>query len=81
VKEDKLEMDICRKHTTTDITIHFNSSHHVENRLAAYCFFIHRVHKLHLTPHGKQEIGTVIQTAKNNGVPSDKVQHLNNKIK
>jgi hypothetical protein len=28
VKEDKLEMDLCRKHT--DITIHFNSSHHIE---------------------------------------------------
>jgi len=77
VEEDKLEMDICRKHTATDITVHFNSSHHIENRLAAYCF----VHQLHLTPHRKQETGTIIQTAKNTTVPLDMIQQLNNNIK
>ena len=30
VKEDKLEMDIYRRHAATAITIHFNSSHHIE---------------------------------------------------
>ena len=53
VKEDKLEMNICRKYTAADITVHFNSNHHVENRLAAYCFCINWVHQLHLTPHKK----------------------------
>jgi len=42
-KTNKLEVDICRKPTTTDITINYLSSHPIEHKLAAYRYHINRM--------------------------------------
>jgi hypothetical protein len=42
-KTNKLETDIYRKPTTTDITINYISNHPTEHKLAAYCYHINRM--------------------------------------
>ena len=62
-----LEIDIFRKSTPTDTTIHYLSNHPQENKLAAYRFLINRMHNLPLNKNRRaHEWQTILQIAKNN---------------
>jgi hypothetical protein len=43
---DRMEIDIYRKPTTTDLTIHATSNHPMEHKLAAYRYYLHRLNTL-----------------------------------
>jgi hypothetical protein len=45
----KIEVDIYRKHTTTDTTISFTSNHPTEHKMATYRYLINRMISLPLT--------------------------------
>jgi hypothetical protein len=48
-KENKLEIDIYRKPSTTDTTINYISTHPMEHKLAAYRYHINKMLELPLT--------------------------------
>ena len=50
-----MEIDIYRKPTTLDTTIHFTSDHAVEHKLAAYHFLINWINHLPLTSDRKKK--------------------------
>jgi len=54
-KPDKIELGIYRKETNTDITIHNNSNHPQEHKIAAYRFYINRLITLPLTQKEKDK--------------------------
>ena len=65
-----LEIEVYRKPTSTDTTIHYNSNHPIEHNLAAYRFLRNRIHQLPLTPPYKQkEWNTIQHIAKANVFP------------
>ena len=65
-----LEINIFRKSTTTDTTIHYLSNHPQEHKLAAYRFIIDRMHNLPLNKNRREyEWQTILQIAKNNHFP------------
>jgi hypothetical protein len=65
-----LETEVYRKPTSTDTTIHYNSSHPMEHNLAAYRFLPNRIHQLPITPPYKQKEWNMIQNiAKANAFP------------
>jgi hypothetical protein len=43
---DRMEININRKPTTTDLTIHATSNHPKEHKLAAYRYYLHRLNTL-----------------------------------
>jgi ribosome-associated translation inhibitor RaiA len=51
----KLHIGLHRKPTQTDITIHFTSNHPLQHKLAAYHFYINRMHSLPITTQAKQQ--------------------------
>ena len=57
-KPDKIEIGVYRKETNTDITIHNNSNHPQEHRMAAYRFYINRLTILTITKKEKIKNGT-----------------------
>jgi hypothetical protein len=73
-------MNIYRKPTTTDTTIHYNSNHPMEHKMAAYRFLLNRVHQLPITQEYKeQEMNTIYQIAKKNGYTTT-IAKLNTQI-
>jgi hypothetical protein len=46
------DINIYRKPTTTDTIIHFNSNHPFEQKTAAFCFLLNRMHQL---PRNQQQ--------------------------
>ena len=81
-KHKKLEINIYRKPTTTDNTIHYKSNHPIEHKLAAYRYLLNRLHNLPLSKEDKhQEMNTILQIAKNNEYPERLINKLNTKIK
>ena len=69
-KPSNINIDIFRKHTTTDTTINFLSNHPMEHKIATYRHNITRMHSLPLTPKKKQTEWTLIQLiAQNNNLP------------
>jgi hypothetical protein len=67
---NNLSLGICRKPTLTDITIHFTSNHPLEQKLAAFIFYINRMITQSITEQAKQqEWNTILTIAKNNGFP------------
>ena len=57
---DHLEIDIYRKPTTTDITTQATSNHPIEHKLAAYRYYLLRLHTLLFTEHKKnRELNTI----------------------
>jgi hypothetical protein len=50
----QLIIDIFQKPQTTYATIHYNSDHPVQHKLAAYRFLINRVHQLPLSQENKK---------------------------
>jgi hypothetical protein len=80
-KHKNLEVDIHRKPTSTDTTINFLFNHPIEQKTAAYRFYITRMHSLPLNPDNKQKGWETIQSiAKNNNFPQHLLQKLNKRI-
>jgi hypothetical protein len=48
IQEQKLEINIFRKNTTTDTTINYLSNHPMEHKIEAYRYYINRMNKLPL---------------------------------
>ena len=81
-KHKKLDINIYRKPTTTDTTIHYKSSHPIQHKLAAYRYLLNRLHNLPLSKEDKQqEMNTILQIAKNNEYPEILINKLNTQIK
>jgi uncharacterized membrane protein YheB (UPF0754 family) len=77
---EQLITDIFQKHTTTDTTVHYNSDHTVQHKLATYRFLINRLHQLLLSQENKQKMNTILQITHNNGYPCSITTQLNNGI-
>ena len=56
-----LEIDIFRKSTTTDTTIHYLSNHPQEHKLATYRFLMNRMHNLPLNKNRSEHEWKTIQ--------------------
>ena len=54
-KENKLEIGIYRKETSTDTTIHYTFNHPIEHKMAAFRYYINRLLTLPLTQEGKNK--------------------------
>ena len=78
---DRIEVDIYRKPTTTDTTIHNTSNHPHEHKMAAYRYMITRMTTLPLTKARKEaEWKTIITIAQNNNYPIHTLHKLRKKI-
>jgi hypothetical protein len=76
-KTPHLEIDIYRKHTTTDTTINFHSNHPLEHKTVAFKYNITRMQLLPLTAEKKQKEWKAIQhTATKNNFPQKILQKL-----
>jgi hypothetical protein len=79
---DGMEIDIYRKPTTTDLTIHATSNHPMEHKLAACRYYLHRLNTLPLTADKKdRDLNTIKYIARRNGYSISIVENLNRKIK
>jgi hypothetical protein len=80
--QKQLMINIYRKPTTTDTTIHYKSNHPMEHKLlAAYRFLLNRLHQLPLTQENKRhEMNTIFQIAKKNDYPLVIINQLNKTI-
>jgi hypothetical protein len=80
-KENKLEIWIYRKETSTDSTIHYTSNHPIEQKMAAFRYYINRLLTLPLTQEGKnKEWAEILYMAKSNGFPEDKITKLKTQL-
>ena len=81
-ENNRLSINIYRKPTATDTTIHYRSNHPMQYKLAAYRFMFNRLYSLPLSQDQKnQEINTIVHIAKQNGYPIKLIEHLNTKIR
>jgi len=64
-----IDIDIYRKPTTTDTTIHFTSTHRIEHKMAAYRYHITRMLSLLLKTTQQREWETILHIAQQNGFP------------
>ena len=72
-----IEIDIYRKPTTTDTTIHFTSTHPIEHKLAAYRYHITRMLSLPLKATQQQrEWETILHIAQQNDFPPTMIHKL-----
>ena len=77
-----LTIDIYRKPTTTDITIHYKSNHPAQHKMGAYRFLFNRLYQLPLSQKQRlHEMKIIHQIAKNNGYPINIIERLNSQIK
>jgi len=53
-QEQKLDINIYRKNTTTDTTINYLSNHPMEHKMAAYRYYINRMNRLPLSEKTEQ---------------------------
>jgi hypothetical protein len=71
-KTTNLEIDIFQKPATTNTTINYLSSHPLEEKLAAYRYYIERMFKLSLSQvHQLKEWTTVLEIARSNNFPDN----------
>jgi len=76
-----IEIDIYRKPTTTDTTIHVTSTHPIEHKLAAYRYHITRMLSLPLkTTQRQREWETILHIAQQNGFPPAMIHKLRHQI-
>jgi len=76
-----IEIDIYRKPTTTDTTIHFTSIHPNERILVAYRYHIERMLNLTLkTAQQKREWATILLIAQQNGFLPTAIHKLRHQI-
>ena len=73
-KQNKLELGIYRKEMNTDTTIHNTSNHPMEQKTAAFRYYINRLISLPLTQKGKSKEWTnILNMAKKNGFSTEKI--------
>ena len=73
-REQKLDINIYRKRTTTDTTINYLSNHPTEREIAAYRYYINRMNKLPLNEKNRTiEWQTILKIAHNNNFPANKI--------
>jgi hypothetical protein len=78
--DNQITIDVYRKPTYIDITIHYTSNHRHLQNLASFHFFIQRLNSLPPTERAKeQELIRIITTARNNGFPEHIIQELKHK--
>jgi hypothetical protein len=76
-----LVIDVYRNTTSTDKTIHYNSYHPTEHKLASYWFLPNRLHQLPLTPPYKPKEWNMIQhLAKASVFPHTLLTKLNKQL-
>jgi hypothetical protein len=80
-KTTNLEIDIFRKPTTTNTTINYLSSHPLEQKRAAYRYFIERMFRLPLNKeHQRKEWTTILEIARSNNFPDNILFRLRQQI-
>jgi len=78
-KTESIEINIYRKPTSSNITIHQNSNHPQDHKDAAYIYYINRMTELLNTKHTTiQEKKHILDIARHNGFPK---QYISNMIK
>jgi len=76
-----MSINIYKKPTDTDTTIHYLSNHLLEQKMAAFSYYINRLIKLPITQERKEiEWVTIQKTAKNNGFPINMIEKLKEKL-
>jgi hypothetical protein len=76
-----LQLEIYRKPTQTDTTIHFSSNQPLNQNLAVYSSYIDRILTLPITHKAQtQEWNIICTTARNNGFPLQLINKLRNRI-
>ena len=78
---NRIDLNIYRKPTGTDTTIHFTTNHPHEHKIAAFRHYIHRMIMLPITEESKQEEwNTILTIAKNNRYPTSIINKLRMKL-
>ena len=78
---NKLNIEIYRKPTQTDVNIYFTVNHPFEQILAAFIFYINRMITVPITEQAKQQKwNTILTIAKNNRFPLRIIHNLKNKL-
>jgi hypothetical protein len=76
-----IDLGIYSKPTHTDVTTQFSSNHLLEQKLAAFNFYINRSITLPITKQTKhQEWKIVLAVAQNNGFPSHIIDSMKKKL-
>jgi len=76
-----IQVNIHRKETSTDTVIHYLSNQPIEQKMAAFRYYINRILTLPLTQEGRnEEWATIINKAKNNGFPIGKITRLKTQL-
>jgi hypothetical protein len=75
-----IDIDIYRKPSTSNVTIHFNPNHLHEHKLATYWFLLHRLHTLPLSDSKKTEMDSITHIAQSNGFSPIIVHNLNKTV-
>ena len=76
-----LHINIYRKPTTTDTTIHYTSNHPQEHKTAAYRYYLSRLHSPPLSTDHEHTEQQIIQTiAETNGFPMKHINRMNQHI-
>jgi hypothetical protein len=76
-----MEISIYRKPTNTDTTIHYQSNHPYEQKIAAFQYYINRMITLTMTETSKiEEWNTLISIATSNGYPKRIIYNLRQKM-
>lgn len=74
-------INIYRKPTTTDLTIHYKSNHPLQHKTAAYRYMLNRLHNLPLSQlHKEQELNNIFYIARQNEYPITLINKLNKNI-
>jgi hypothetical protein len=77
----KMDLNVYRKPTYIDITIHLSSHHPYANKLAAFIYYINRMITLLVTEQNKkQEWNKVLAIANNKGFPEHTIHKLKGKL-
>jgi len=80
-KKNELTINIYRKPTTTDITINYMSNHPMEQKIAAYRYYINRMITFPMNKENKRkEWNTICRIAHNNNFPINIIKELKNRI-
>jgi hypothetical protein len=76
-----LQLEVYRKPTQTDTTIHFSSDNPLNQKLAAYSFYTDRMLILPITRQAQNQEWSIICTiARNNDFPLQLIESLRNRI-
>jgi len=80
-KPDKIELGVYRKEANICKTIHNNSNHPQQHKIAAYRFYINRLTTLPITKKEKEkEWNVILNAAHNNGFSTEDINKLKQRI-